>query len=736
MDESEESKQVVLAAEKRRAKNRRKKASQAAAKAARAGGAAAGGAVAGSGVDESDASSTDDELVAMMQFVGDKAGLKEARPEARRHESAVERNTRTVVEEHRRQAGAEQRNAARAALRDLTLKNMVAAAGSAWETVNAEEDLRAAEALQQDAAYARQLQGRSRYVPSEAEALHEFTSVVNASKELILVGRLEEAVAELRRGLAVSAAFPGKLLWSSTLRMSLGTTLVTLGRVREGMQQLSAALQLIRREPYTTFDSLPMQRQILLALVKAYEGLGKGDEASAWRDQLGALDGAVFPETASPMVDLLAVAAADAATEQLPKSLRESMDQALDAARRGQLGYLRALLHAFRQGRGAVEMRQVVACGHSETEATPLMVCAARGQLDLVLALLHAGAPVGQQALDGSTALDWAARFAQPDAVQMLLHAGGAFSSNVTADVMKSWSADVQAAVRSFVLLAKAEAQAQAHSTRPASPKAAQPNKTPEPMDDPVINSKPAAQPAIKPARAPAPAPAAAADAKQPAKPAPRPETATATATARAAPAPVAKPAKPAGTGTKMTFAEMAATMAAASAAVPPVPVKAAPAAAAPAAAGPAAAAPAAQPKPASAKAKAAAPDGKGAAPGEHELQKWDAAAQGQALEADAAAAKDWNQFEANKKLGVKQSGFDENLYTTALDVDSVPAELRAQAEALARGIEVAGSAEIDYAEDAMYSDVQRPAGNIVDDEWTDAAVLKRGKKKGPAPRK
>ena len=65
-----------------------------------------------------------------------------------------------------------------------------------------------------------------------------------------------------------------------------------------------------------------------------------------------------------------------------------------------------------------------------------------------------------------------------------------------------------------------------------------------------------------------------------------------------------------------------------------------------------------------------------------------------------------------------------------------MPAELRAQAEALARGIEVAGSAEIDYAEDAMYSDVQRPAGQAADDEWTDAAVLKRGKKKGPAPRK
>lgn len=57
---------------------------------------------------------------------------------------------------------------------------------------------------------------------------------------------------------------------------------------------------------------------------------------------------------------------------------------------------------------------------HSETSATPLMVSSGRGFLSQMEQLLSMGANVNIRASNGWTALDWAKRFKQPEAVDLL----------------------------------------------------------------------------------------------------------------------------------------------------------------------------------------------------------------------------------------------------------------------------------------------------------------------------
>ena len=60
----------------------------------------------------------------------------------------------------------------------------------------------------------------------------------------------------------------------------------------------------------------------------------------------------------------------------------------------------------------------------------------------------------------------------------------------------------------------------------------------------------------------------------------------------------------------------------------------------------------------------------------------------------------DWDQFSANeKKFGVKAS-FDKNLYTTKLDVSSIDASRRAEAERIAREIDSTSSTNMHVAEE------------------------------------
>ena len=105
----------------------------------------------------------------------------------------------------------------------------------------------------------------------------------------------------------------------------------------------------------------------------------------------------------------------------------------------------------------------------------------------------------------------------------------------------------------------------------------------------------------------------------------------------------------------------------------------------------------------------------------------------------------DWDQFSANeKKFGIKAS-FDENLYTTKLDVSSIDASRRAEAERIAREIDSTSSTNMhvaeernqaiagDYDEEDRYSGVltkDLKARPIVSSPATAAPVVFKDEKK------
>eukprot|EP00440_Ansanella_granifera_P065846 gb/GFBE01071414.1/.p1 GENE.gb/GFBE01071414.1/~~gb/GFBE01071414.1/.p1 ORF type:complete len:731 (+),score=151.96 gb/GFBE01071414.1/:1-2193(+) len=57
-----------------------------------------------------------------------------------------------------------------------------------------------------------------------------------------------------------------------------------------------------------------------------------------------------------------------------------------------------------------------------------------------------------------------------------------------------------------------------------------------------------------------------------------------------------------------------------------------------------------------------------------------------------ASSAANWDQFKANKDMYGVQSTYDEGLYTTKLDIDTIPLEKRAEADKIARDIEKGGN--------------------------------------------
>lgn len=79
---------------------------------------------------------------------------------------------------------------------------------------------------------------------------------------------------------------------------------------------------------------------------------------------------------------------------------------------------------------------------------------------------------------------------------------------------------------------------------------------------------------------------------------------------------------------------------------------------------------------------------------------------------------KNWDQFEANKKLFGVESNFDESLYTTRLDKSAIPTEKQLEAAKLARGIEQTKSNNPHISE-------ERGQGTALDEEALYGAVLR-----------
>lgn len=502
------------------------------------------------GSEESESNSESDSEDDLLAFAsGGKVSNKvEKETDEHRYESESARATRLIKEEYRREQSMLKKKEKKNALRELTLSNL----GAAWYSENDGDE----ENLQGEP----QQGGKTVFHGSLSEGQSAFMAIVEQGKSLILEGNLAAAVSKLEQGLPICAAFPEKVLWTSTLRMTLGTTLCKLGKVREGISHLHKGIGAIRAQEYTTFDSRPLQKQLLGALVSALHDIGKDADAERWERELEALGTTTTrKERTSSAND----------GGPLDPNLVLSLDQALESGLlHGQFGYLRAILHAFRNGRGGVPLARVVSHAHSQTGATPLMVAAAKGNVELIVALLMAGADTSSAANDNCGALEWAARFNQPAAVSTLLDHGIVFDSKLTPEILGGWSPEVQTAIAEYV------------------------NKVKFTDDE--------------------------------------------------------KDKKVEGGGEK----------------------------------------------------------------------------------------KKWDQFEANKKLGAKETTFDENLYTTKLDVSSIPPEVQAKAAALASNMSQTkdGSDAVEDEEAAFAAVLE--ASKKTDDGWTDASVTNKKKNRKKKPNK
>mmetsp|Transcript_21047 Transcript_21047/g.34365 ORF Transcript_21047/g.34365 Transcript_21047/m.34365 type:complete len:580 (+) Transcript_21047:121-1860(+) len=392
---------------------------------------------------ESESSSDDDELVAMMQFIGDKQGLKEKKSRTKRvTENETARRTREITEEHRKKEKAEKMSKERQALHDLTIKNMSAASSKGWADMVDEEE-------SEDDALAGVL--------TEAQAQEKFKEFVSNGQKLLGQGNVQGAVDLFRDGLLLCERYPNKPKWSATMQLSLGTSLFRLGDVRESIADLLKCLRTVRS--VKPVDQT-IEKQALRKLIEAYVDIGKMEEADRCRVELDRLAGKSPAGPEAPASQL--------SGNEFHPALAESLDQAIEAGMKGQFALLKALLFAFRDGRLDITRADIVNYQHSETLASCLMVAAGRGQTRLIHGLLYAGADLNAAAADGSTALIWACRFNQPNSALLLLESGAQFDANLDAKVMEGWSPQVQQTIGNFINSKKAQL---AQAAKPAPPK-------------------------------------------------------------------------------------------------------------------------------------------------------------------------------------------------------------------------------------------------------------------------
>mmetsp|Transcript_1232 Transcript_1232/g.1861 ORF Transcript_1232/g.1861 Transcript_1232/m.1861 type:complete len:522 (+) Transcript_1232:300-1865(+) len=221
--------------------------------------------------------------------------------------------------------------------------------------------------------------------------------------------------------------------WAAKVNLSLGKLKFELGDVRESIAYYVTSLQ--------QTQSRKLQLSILKELAAAYADIGRLQDAHDAREKIKELESGDDDRNEHGQVF----------TGKVPEALAASMDQALETAIGGSFGALRALLFAFRQGRGNISINMLTSYQHRKTKASPLMCAAARGDEKLVIALLQFGAPLDQTAVDGSNALTWACKFDQPAIAELLLARGAQFDEGVNTEDMSSWSPRVQDAISNFI---------------------------------------------------------------------------------------------------------------------------------------------------------------------------------------------------------------------------------------------------------------------------------------------
>ena len=184
-----------------------------------------------------------------------------------------------------------------------------------------------------------------------------------------------------------------------------------------------------------------LQIRILTKLAEVYLDIGKDGAAQKCKESARLLQGndedGSSPEEGTSRGG------------RLPRSVVKAMDEAIEFGVSGDYGMLRALIVAYRFGRGSVTLSQLVNHKHSSTSATALMVAAGFGAIEIVDALLNSGAnpnieiPADDEG-KADTALNWAARFGRANVMALLLSKGGEYGKGLTPQDVRSWPQSAQ----------------------------------------------------------------------------------------------------------------------------------------------------------------------------------------------------------------------------------------------------------------------------------------------------
>jgi len=188
---------------------------------------------------------------------------------------------------------------------------------------------------------------------------------------------------------------------------------------------------------------------VLRTLAKAYADIGRLKDAKECKERIAMLKGDSLQGDES--------SAKAAEKVELPAALKKSLEQALEAGIAGHFGALRALLYAFRDGRGDITLAALLSYQHPTTQATPMMVAAAKGELDLLRAMLLAKVPLDALSSNGTNVLTWACKFNQPECVKELLQHGAQFDGSFSGDTLQSYSPAVQSAIAEYIASKKLE---------------------------------------------------------------------------------------------------------------------------------------------------------------------------------------------------------------------------------------------------------------------------------------
>jgi len=374
-----------------------------------------------SGADDDETSDEDDEaeLIAMMQFVGshDYRDVLAERQARRKQnvENEVTKRTRLLIEEHRLAQEAERAAQRKANKAKLVMQNLAAAN---FEDQDDEEeddsDSKHHEILFQD-----------------------FAECIKKAEHQMLMKSYDEARDVLSKGLD---SFK-KATEVRALARLLGMCSLELGEIVQAINAFSLSLHAIlnNREQFDRSSEM----ELLEFLINSHEDIGKLQEASDLREQLRTLKRGEQKQSRKT--------SKGRKLRPLEGDLAKSMDEAIEYGIKGQFEYLRALMYAFRKPRGNFDVRDLVSHKHRQTGATSLMVAGAKGELSIVKAILDSNSPVNEKANDGSSATDWACKFNSPQALAILLDAGGQFDANVSTDIMELWSEEVKQTITDFV---------------------------------------------------------------------------------------------------------------------------------------------------------------------------------------------------------------------------------------------------------------------------------------------